>query len=97
MYPEHSCLVFCDTKRRCENVADMLCKVMFSVSKADNIVKHKQEDRESLVMMLSQEGSGFMCPILSRTIRFGVAYHHRLVVCALRIIHINLLLSNQNK
>lgn len=76
VYPEHSCLVFCDTKRRCENVADMLCKVMFSVSKADNIVKHKQEDRESLVMMLSQEGSGFMCPILSRTIRFGVAYHH---------------------
>lgn len=76
VYPEHSCLVFCDTKRRCENVADLLCKVMSNQAKASNILEHRQKDRESLLMMLSQEGSGFMCQILSRTIRFGVAYHH---------------------
>jgi len=36
----------------------------------------KNAERKHLLQALHLDGGGEVCPILSRTIRFGVAYHH---------------------
>ena len=36
----------------------------------------KQSKRAALVDSLAEESDGHMCPILRRSIAFGVAYHH---------------------
>ena len=36
----------------------------------------KHVERKHLLQALHLDGGGEVCPILSRTIRFGVAYHH---------------------
>lgn len=36
----------------------------------------KQVERNDLMQALHVDGSGDVCPVLRRTIRFGVAYHH---------------------
>ena len=78
MYPEHSCLVFCDTKKRCENVAEMLCKMIYNQAQlAEKVLGVKKQERKVLQGNLLVEGSGYMCPVLRKTIQFGVAYHHR--------------------
>ena len=79
VFPAHSCLVFCDTKRRCENVSLMICEVFHMLGNTERIVGHCSEEKEVLIESLKQEGSGFMCPKLEKTLRYGVAYHHRLV------------------
>ena len=78
MFPEHSCLVFCDTKKRCENVAEMLCKMMYNQpAVSERVLAFRTAERKVLQENLLVEGSGFMCPILRKTVQFGVAYHHR--------------------
>jgi len=76
VYPNHSCLVFCDTKRRCENVSEMLCKVIHALGQAQLVLEYNQEEKETMIETLKQDGSGFMCPKLARTLRYGIAYHH---------------------
>lgn len=70
--PTNSCLVFCPTKKNCENVAEMICKYL---SKA-NYLSHKQTEKETLLKDLRSTGDGILCPVLKRTIPFGLAYHH---------------------
>ncbi|KAK3095782.1 hypothetical protein FSP39_019010 [Pinctada imbricata] len=72
--PNNSCLLFCATKKNCENVAMMLCKLM---------VKHRRElsnvckaQRKALLKELYNDGESKICPILQYTVHFGVAYHH---------------------
>ena len=36
----------------------------------------KQPERNNLVQALKLDGGGDICPVLRRTVRFGVAYHH---------------------
>jgi len=36
----------------------------------------KQAERNNLIQALKLDGSGDICPVLRRTIGFGVAYHH---------------------
>ncbi|XP_069092439.1 helicase POLQ-like isoform X2 [Pleurodeles waltl] len=69
--PNNSCLVFCPTKKNCENVAEMICKYL---SKA--YLSHKQNEKETLLKDLRSTGDGILCPILKHTIPFGLAYHH---------------------
>ncbi|KAI5643584.1 DEAD/DEAH box helicase domain-containing protein [Phthorimaea operculella] len=66
--PGGSCLVFCPTKRNCENVATLLCKLQ-----RREMVTHKSEERHSLAEALRAEGSGID---LQRVVRCGIAYHH---------------------
>ena len=41
-----------------------------------DLLEVKQVERGNLVQALQLDGGGEICPILRRTIRYGVAYHH---------------------
>ncbi|KAG9468828.1 hypothetical protein GDO78_021872 [Eleutherodactylus coqui] len=69
--PNHSCLVFCPTKKNCENVAEMICKYL---NKA--YLSHRETDKKALIDDLKNTGSGTICSVLKRTVPFGIAYHH---------------------
>ncbi|XP_014661820.1 PREDICTED: helicase POLQ-like [Priapulus caudatus] len=69
--PAHSCLVFCSTKKNCENVAMNLCRRMDA-----SLREVRARDRRALRGALALEGEGQACPILRYTMQYGVAYHH---------------------
>uniref|UniRef100_A0A5F4W9S5 Helicase, POLQ like n=1 Tax=Callithrix jacchus TaxID=9483 RepID=A0A5F4W9S5_CALJA len=69
--PNYSCLVFCPSKKNCENVAEMICKFL-----SKEYLKHKEKEKCEVIKNLKNIGSGNLCPVLKRTIPFGVAYHH---------------------
>ncbi|XP_075717258.1 helicase POLQ-like [Rhinoderma darwinii] len=69
--PNHSCLVFCPTKKNCENVAEMICKYL---NKA--YLSHREPEKKALIEDLKNTGNGTICSVLKRTIPFGIAYHH---------------------
>uniref|UniRef100_UPI0035901671 helicase POLQ-like isoform X1 n=3 Tax=Myxine glutinosa TaxID=7769 RepID=UPI0035901671 len=69
--PQFSCLVFCPTKKNCENVATMICKYL---NKA--FLTHKEPEKLALLKELRSDANGHLCPVLKLTIPFGVAYHH---------------------
>ncbi|RWS16329.1 DNA topoisomerase 3-beta-1-like protein [Dinothrombium tinctorium] len=68
--PHNSCLVFCPTKRHCENVTLMLCKFF------DEMLPHKKCEKLALINQFIQINNGTMCKILKRSIPYGVVYHH---------------------
>ncbi|XP_030873711.1 helicase POLQ-like isoform X6 [Leptonychotes weddellii] len=69
--PNYSCLVFCPTKKNCENVAEMICKFL-----SKEHLKHREKEKHEVIKNLKNISSGNLCPVLKRTIPFGVAYHH---------------------
>ncbi|XP_070804527.1 helicase POLQ-like isoform X1 [Pituophis catenifer annectens] len=69
--PKYSCLVFCPTKKNCENVASMICKHINR-----DLKKVKEKEKYNLLKELRNICSGKLCPVLKRTIPFGIAYHH---------------------
>uniref|UniRef100_A0A8D0MS86 Helicase, POLQ like n=1 Tax=Sus scrofa TaxID=9823 RepID=A0A8D0MS86_PIG len=69
--PNHSCLVFCPTKKNCENVAEMICKIL-----SKEYLKHREKEKHELLKNLKAISGGSVCPVLKHTIPFGVAYHH---------------------
>ncbi|NWR55664.1 HELQ Helicase, partial [Bucorvus abyssinicus] len=69
--PKYSCLIFCPTKKNCENVASMVCKYLKKEFKA-----HREEEKQDLIKNLKNIGNGSVCPVLKQTIPFGIAYHH---------------------
>ncbi|XP_036385486.1 helicase POLQ-like [Megalops cyprinoides] len=69
--PMHSCLVFCPTKKNCENVAVMICKYL-----KKEFLAHKEGEKAVLLEELRASGNGSLCPVLQRTVPYGLAYHH---------------------
>nr|XP_057912131.1 helicase POLQ-like isoform X2 [Doryrhamphus excisus] len=69
--PRHSCLIFCPTKKNCENVAVMICKYL-----REDFLRQRQAEKEALLQELKDGGNGSVCPVLRRTVPYGVAYHH---------------------
>ncbi|XP_076056101.1 mutagen-sensitive 301 [Oratosquilla oratoria] len=69
--PQNSCLVFCPTKKNCENVSQVICRIL---PKALRRFKHKE--KLALYKALVEEGNGAVCPILKKTLSYGIAYHH---------------------
>ncbi|KAG5835179.1 hypothetical protein ANANG_G00269390 [Anguilla anguilla] len=69
--PAHSCLVFCPTKKNCENVALMICKYL-----KKEYVQHREGEKAALLGELRASGNGSLCPVLQKTVPYGLAYHH---------------------
>ncbi|XP_018331856.1 helicase POLQ-like [Agrilus planipennis] len=69
--PRDSCLIFCSSKKSCQNVAHLLCKVVFPTLR-----EHKKKEKEDLITALKNEGNNNICEILNVSIKFGIAYHH---------------------
>ncbi|OXU31363.1 hypothetical protein TSAR_014936 [Trichomalopsis sarcophagae] len=68
--PKDSCLIFCSSKKNCENVAVLLTQVLLK-----SVEVHKAAEKIKLLNALETE-TGSICPVLKKTIKFGVAYHH---------------------
>ncbi|XP_035882993.1 helicase POLQ-like isoform X2 [Phyllostomus discolor] len=69
--PNYSCLVFCPTKKNCENVAEMICKFL-----SKEYLKHREKEKQEMIKNLKNISNGNLCPVLKCTIPLGVAYHH---------------------
>ncbi|KAJ8339113.1 hypothetical protein SKAU_G00358990 [Synaphobranchus kaupii] len=69
--PAHSCLVFCPTKKNCENVALMICKYL-----KKEYMLHREGEKVALLEELRAGGNGSLCPVLRKTVPYGLAYHH---------------------
>uniref|UniRef100_A0A8C2PYA3 Helicase, POLQ like n=1 Tax=Cyprinus carpio TaxID=7962 RepID=A0A8C2PYA3_CYPCA len=69
--PQQSCLIFCATKKNCENLAGMICKYLNK-----EFLKHKKAEKTTLLGELKSSGNGSLCPVLQKTVPFGLAYHH---------------------
>ncbi|XP_019857706.1 PREDICTED: helicase POLQ-like [Amphimedon queenslandica] len=65
-----SCLIFCSTKKNCENVALMISKGLPKSAKST-----KEKERRMLIQQLRIEAAG-LCPVLAQTLPYGIAYHH---------------------
>ncbi|KAL9966164.1 hypothetical protein ACROYT_G024201 [Oculina patagonica] len=68
--PQHSCLVFCSTKKNCQTLALLLVNFM-----PRELCQVKAMERHQLMKALYNEACG-LCPVLKQTIPFGIAYHH---------------------
>lgn len=69
--PEDSCLIFCSTKKNCENVALLLSKHLPSTLK-----QYKRDLKLKLFAELKEENLNNICPVLRQSLQFGIAYHH---------------------
>ncbi|XP_014782396.1 helicase POLQ-like [Octopus bimaculoides] len=72
--PDNSCLVFCSTKKNCENVATMLTKMLAKYKR--NFLDIHKSQKKQLLKDLKADNNGYLCPVLAQTIPFGLAYHH---------------------
>ncbi|CRK99220.1 CLUMA_CG012478, isoform A, partial [Clunio marinus] len=69
--PKSSCLIFCATKQNCENVAKLLTELL-----PQELIEWKKEEKSTLMEHIKADANGRICPILAKTIPFGIAYHH---------------------
>jgi POLQ-like helicase len=69
--PESSCLIFCSTKKNCENLASLLCNHL-----PPELKQHKRDLKLKLFSELREENSNNICSVLRQSLQYGIAYHH---------------------
>uniref|UniRef100_A0A0K0FSY6 Mutagen-sensitive 301 (inferred by orthology to a D. melanogaster protein) n=1 Tax=Strongyloides venezuelensis TaxID=75913 RepID=A0A0K0FSY6_STRVS len=68
--PQKSVIIFCPTKKNCENVCKMVTKL------APKSFKTPNSDREEIIDNIKNENDGDIEGIMENGIRAGIAYHH---------------------
>ena len=68
--PDKSCLIFCASKANCENVAILLTTQLDKKYRS-----YKKGEKKQIMATLAADASG-ICPVLTKTIPYGIAYHH---------------------
>jgi POLQ-like helicase len=66
-----SCLIFCASKKSCENVALLLIDTLPS-----EVCKTSKSQRINLIENIKEDCNGKICPTLLKLIPYGIAYHH---------------------
>lgn len=66
-----SCLIFCSTKKGCENVAKLLIDIL-----PKELRTIKRNEKKNLITSIRNDSNGNICPLLQQTIPYGVVYHH---------------------
>lgn len=69
--PDHSCLIFCSSKKNCENLATLLCDML-----PTRFTNHKITERGIIIKAIENDMGSTICPVLAKTIPCGIAYHH---------------------
>ncbi|KAH8270007.1 hypothetical protein KR018_002133 [Drosophila ironensis] len=69
--PEHCCLVFCPSRKNCENVALLLSRIV----PKKKFFEHRRSEKEDLMDALDKL-CGILSPVLAKTLPYGIAYHH---------------------
>ncbi|XP_058834716.1 helicase POLQ-like [Topomyia yanbarensis] len=67
--PSDSCLIFCPTKRQCEQLCNLLTEHL-----PRELLVYKATEKEELINMLRKDGS--TAQLLPAAFRLGIAYHH---------------------
>ncbi|XP_061402478.1 helicase POLQ-like [Musca vetustissima] len=68
--PKNGCLIFCSSRKNCENVAVLLSRVL-----PNKFLEYRKSEKADLMDALDKV-CGILSPVLARTIPYGVAYHH---------------------
>jgi POLQ-like helicase len=68
---KESCLIFCSSKKNCENVAKLLSENLPSEFKS-----YKRDLKLKLFNELKEANSNNICPTLRLSLQYGIAYHH---------------------
>ena len=68
---KESCLIFCSTKKNCENVAQLLAKFL-----PKEFTQYKRDLKLRLFNDLREQNSNNICPVLRQSLQYGIAYHH---------------------
>lgn len=66
-----SCLIFCASKKSCENVGLLLIDTLPS-----DVTKTFKSQRKNLIENIKEDSNGKICPTLLKLIPYGIAYHH---------------------
>ncbi|EDX09646.1 GD14056 [Drosophila simulans] len=69
--PEHCCLVFCPSRKNCENVALLLSRIV----PKHKFFEHRRSEKLDLMDALDKM-CGILSPVLAKTLPYGIAYHH---------------------
>ncbi|KAH8351643.1 hypothetical protein KR059_010371 [Drosophila kikkawai] len=69
--PEHCCLVFCPSRKNCENVALLLSRIV----PKQKFFDHRRSEKIDLMDALDKM-CGILSPVLAKTLPYGIAYHH---------------------
>ncbi|KAH8320247.1 hypothetical protein KR067_010727 [Drosophila pandora] len=69
--PENCCLVFCPSRKNCENVALLLSRIV----PKQKFFEHRRSEKVDLMDALDKM-CGILSPVLAKTLPYGIAYHH---------------------
>ena len=69
--PSSPLLIFCPTKKNCENVVCLLRSHL-----SEDHKNHKLSERSNILNSLNEASDGSICNVLKIGIPFGIAYHH---------------------
>ncbi|GMH42021.1 hypothetical protein BSKO_09940 [Bryopsis sp. KO-2023] len=80
---KESVLVFCQSRKQCENCARMLCEFLPGACHLHEVAETKEHEkrkpavqRENLVRRLQDSMVGYPNPLLEKLVQNGVGYHH---------------------